>query len=401
MYPSINKYRRSCITNTASFVNLLDNQPPPTYYSRPTFRNIIKSINEKEDDHHFFDSVLPKDDDAEQQASLLSTISEMFSSLTDFDASSSALHVQSRYQAIPPSISILPSIKFNNISDVLKKIYDEQIFGLEGEQEYWSMVASEKVIDDSCMTGLIVSDTDFDGSNVEDALPSNTCVLRETAGEDVVPDPDVWNGKVLILGHAQLHLLDTPLLLHLALLFRIPDSHGKSRRQLEKALLEYYQSKLNNRNIECAVSEMTFDMPRQIKKRTTDSETSLEKGIDIATEWRLEEDQLLRDSVPRLLSEHQELTQKVTTWITSFLTLNPTWIIDSPRTYTDTTGTQVWKVISEDLKRTFVNEDWFKSSIRGEKHVKQRWNVLERIRLQGWLEQMAKEVDASGSVGLK
>lgn len=359
----------------------------------------MEPFKEQDDYYPTLDSILPRDEDAEQQASLLSTISEMFSSLKEFDVLSSALHTESRYQAIPPSISILPSIKFNTISDVLKKIYDERIFELEGEQDYWQMVANEKVIDDSFMTGLTVSDIDFDGNSGDGASASSDCAPEETT--DATRGQDVWNGKILILGHAQLHLLNTPLLLHLALLFGIPDSHGKSRRQLEKTLLDYYQSKLNSQNIECVDSEMTFDMPRQIKKRSANGETNSEKSQNVATEWRLEEDQFLRESVPRLFSEHQELTQRVTTWIKSFLTNNPTWIADAPRTYTDTTGTQVWKVICEELKRTFINEDWFKSNLRGEKHIKQRWNVLERGRLQGWLEQMVKKADGSASAALK
>lgn len=395
VYPFANKHRKACITNVASFINLLDNQPPPIYHPRHTLRSIGESTEEHE--HQSIDGILPRHDDAERQASLLSTISELFSNLTSFDSSSSATSVESpKYQAIPPSISILPSIKFNTVSDVLKKIYDEQIFGREGEQEYWQMVANEEAIDDSFMTGFTVPGIDHDSTGTEDALSSGGCILKEIGGKDIVYDPDAWNGKLLILGHAQLRLLDTPLLLHLTLLFRIPDSHGKSRRQLEKTLLDYYQSKLDSQNIEWFTNEMTFDMPRQAKKKIANNEASQEKERGVTMEWRLEEDRMLKDNVPRLLSEHQELTHTVTAWINSFLTQNPTWIVDAPKTYADTMGTQVWKVISEDLKRAFVNEDWFKGSGRGEKHVKQRWNVLERNRLQGWLEQMARKVEVGG-----
>ena len=167
--PLLGMHRKSCITNTTSFINLLDNQPPPSYYPRDTFRNINR--HDGEDDHPWsVDSILPKTDDAHQQASLLSTITEMFSTLTEFDGLSSGMHAESRQHDIPPSISILPVIQFNTVSDVLKKIYDEHIFGETGEQEYWRMVVNDKVIDDSFMTGIIVGGAE----GVEDALTSGS-----------------------------------------------------------------------------------------------------------------------------------------------------------------------------------------------------------------------------------
>ena len=92
---------------------------------------------------------------------------------------------------------------------MLKKVYDEQIFGAEGEREYWRMVASERKIDDSFLTGFTASDIDFDGIDMESTPSSSDDDLRETTRESVVPDLDVWGGKLLVLGYAQLRLLDT------------------------------------------------------------------------------------------------------------------------------------------------------------------------------------------------
>ena len=79
------KHPRSCITSLGSFVNLLDNQPPPVYHPRHGSRGFEKSLEEQDSDHQMIDRILPMSDDAVQQASLLSTISEMFSNLTCFN----------------------------------------------------------------------------------------------------------------------------------------------------------------------------------------------------------------------------------------------------------------------------------------------------------------------------
>ena len=207
---------------------------------------------------------------------------------------------------------------------------------------------------------------------------------------DVVLDLDAWTGRMLILGYAQLRLLDTSLLQHLAALFRIPDWQGKSRRGVERALLDHYQSKMGHRNAECINDEIAFDIPRQVKRTNAHVEGKQEGNDTGRVEWKPEEDQVLRGSVPRLFSEYQELTHKVTAWTTSFLAQNPSWNVDAPRASDDTLGMQVWKVVSEELGQAFRGEEWFRSKLRTEKHVKQRWGVLGRSRLQERLEEMTK-----------
>ena len=260
-------------------------------------------------------------------------------------------------------VAILPPTVYSSATEILAKVYSTELFE-RAQEEWWEMVLNEPPFEALELHGLKVN------LGITFSEPSETNALR---GEERWSE-EVHKGKLLVLGHEQLRLLDTHLLRQLASMFRITEIDGKSRRQLEKALLAVYQVHYGQPKTEVYTigRQPVFAIPTatRFKAPKTDGEPA----------WHREEDCFLNERIPRLQSSFHECTTRVIAWIDSFLALNPAWRTSSsysPITSSSSSeggeGTQIWKLASIEHANEFHPRPWYVA--RSSKACHKRWEA--------------------------
>lgn len=266
-------------------------------------------------------------------------------------------------------IAILPPTVYSSAAEILAKVYSRELFE-HAHEEWWEMVLTEPPIEAPELHGLNVNlDITFSKTSEMDAAGRREGEWSE----------GVHAGKLLILGHEQLRLLDTHLLRHLASMFRITEIDGKSRRQLEKALLGVYKTRFGQPGTEAYTvgKQPAFAIPtaKRLKVPKTEGEPA----------WHSEEDRFLCERIPRLQSSFHECTARVTAWIDRFLALNPAWRTPSSyypianRSSEDGEGTQIWKLASIEHADAFHDRPWYVA--RPDKACRKRWEAQCRSQM--------------------